>query len=136
MKTLRNSENLTFIQGVLLVFEKQLFTNVKNSWSEKFLKIHRKALQALVQKFMSTSEQTLWAWRPPTAPALSKRDSSTDVFLRISKTFINTFSNKLQHFTLWLSYLTILTILVVCRIFRFEKEYLSESQKVIRFLRF
>ena len=46
MKTLRNSENLTFIQGVLLVFEKQLFTNVKNSWSEKFLKIHRKALQA------------------------------------------------------------------------------------------
>ena len=48
MKTLRNSGSLTFIQGVFCVFEKQPFTNVKkslNSWSEKFLKIHRKALQ-------------------------------------------------------------------------------------------
>ena len=130
MKTLWNSENLTFIQGVLFVFEILKIAGLKNF--SKFAGTHyRQALQALVQKFMSTSEQTLWAWRPPTAPTLSKRDSSTDVFLRISKTFINTFSNKLQHFTLWLSYLT-----MVCRVFRFEKEYLSESQKVIRFLIF
>ena len=135
MKTLWNSENLTFIQGVLFVFEMLKIAGLKN-FSKFTGKHYRQALQALVQKFMSTSEQTLWAWRPPTAPTLSKRDSNTDVFLRISKTFINTFSNKLQHFTLWLSYLTILTILVVCRIFRFEKEYLSESQKVIRFLIF
>ena len=121
------------------VFENQPFTNVKNSWSEKFFKIHRKALQVRIAATSAEVYEYLWA----NFMSLKASNSSNFIkkelqhfFQRISKTFKNTFFNKLQHFTFWQSHLTILTILTICWICRFEKERLSESRKVKKFLSF